>query len=182
MGGGCCLNTAQTPPRAKKGLCTFADTSRDESQKQICWVFIVRACKAKYIFQIRHRRDPVNTFVCAFGCHTDGDKIHLESNYWKLSFIHFMASRVSYEPEGNNIRKNPSKIQANFPSTASPPQFGEQEYSSFETTGFEEIRFFNPMCFICSLRESLMGAVKTKQTYETAVFAFKQTLIDRSNE
>lgn len=48
--------------------------------------------------------------------------------------------------------------------------------------GFEEIGFINPKCFVCSVCESLVRGVKTKQPYKTAVFAFKQTLIDWSNE
>lgn len=94
----------------------------------------------------------------------------------------FMASRASYKPEGNIRKKNLSQfpIRLLLPSTLH--QFGEQEYLPFEIRGFEEIRFVNPTCFVCQLRESLMRGVKTKQTYETAVFAFKQTLIDWSNE
>lgn len=42
---------------------TKADTSRDESQKQICWVFMSGACQTKYTFQVQHRGDPVNTSV-----------------------------------------------------------------------------------------------------------------------
>lgn len=112
-GGGCCLNTAQTSPRAKRGLCTFADTSRDESQKQIWWVFIVRACKAKNIFQIRHRRDPVNTFVCIWLSHWRRQdpswKKLLEAQFY--SFYGFEGKlRTRRQQRQKKTNQNPSQF------------------------------------------------------------------------
>lgn len=70
---------------------------------EICWGFMLKALQGQIPIAGMAQRGSKR--ICAFCCHTDGDMIHLKSNYSKLSFIHFMASRVSYKLEGNNIRK-----------------------------------------------------------------------------